>query len=451
MPTMFESLLPPGDPVALTIRDALYDSVALTRAAVATIETPAFRRLEGVRQLGFVALVWPGARHTRFEHSLGVYHLAGRALARLLAPGGGLEGIEPAAVRALLAAALLHDVGHYPFSHAIEELGPPIEPHEQIGRRLIESAPLAEVIEREWGVSPGRVADLVDPPRGGLPAPDHLLARLLGGTLDVDKLDYLPRDARACNVPYAGVDVPRLLDSLRVRPGPDGAPRLAITPKGIGPLHALIGARQAMFDTVYWHHTNRAAMAMLLRAVQDAVEAGALAPADLVGVDDEELLRRLARPSLPASTRELVERLRARRLYKRVLEVSPRAGRLFQRLDGLFYDPPRRKRVEAALADSLAATLGEPVPDHALLIDIPKPERWETEVWVYDERPPLGGATWSTWVEATGMRPDDLLRYEAHRRRIRLVAAERFAARAAAAQEAAIVPVLERLGGLAGV
>ena len=114
------------------------------------------------------------------------------------------------------------------------------------------------------------------PARPRLPPADTALARLLSGPLDVDKLDYLPRDARACNVPYGGVDTARLIDSLTIvgirttTPPADRRRR-----KGVSPLHSLINARQEMFDNVYWHHTNRACMAMLLRAIQEAVLAGA--------------------------------------------------------------------------------------------------------------------------------------------------------------------------------
>src|SRR5207248_11384526 len=110
-----------------------------------------------------------------------------------------------------------------------------------------------------------------------LPPSDTLLIRLLSGPLDVDKLDYLPRDARACNVPYGGVDVTRLLGSLRVLATPMGS-RLGVRDKGISPLNSLLHAPPEMFDNVYWHHTNRAMMVMLLRAVQEALLSGELVP-----------------------------------------------------------------------------------------------------------------------------------------------------------------------------
>src|SRR5690606_14475915 len=193
-PGMYTSGMSDRMPFGLTletiVRDSLYDLVPLSTEAARILSTPVFQRLEGIQQLGFVSRVWPGARHTRFEHSLGVMHLMTLALAHLTERGAA---IDDETARAGVAAALLHDIGHYPFSHAIEELGPPILSHEEVGRRVIEGSEVAAVLTEHWRVDPGRVADLIDP-RGELPPGDRLLRGLLSGALDVDKLDYLPRD-----------------------------------------------------------------------------------------------------------------------------------------------------------------------------------------------------------------------------------------------------------------
>src|SRR5260370_1697609 len=117
---------------------------------------------------------------------------------------------------------------------------------------------MVAILDRVYRLSPERVANFIDPPRTrALPPDDELLSGLLSGALDVDKLDYLPRDARACNVPYGGVDVARLLDSLRVHPNVNGQQHIVVTHKGISPLHSLLHARQEMFDNIYLHHTSR--------------------------------------------------------------------------------------------------------------------------------------------------------------------------------------------------
>jgi HD superfamily phosphohydrolase len=436
--------LPDARP-ASAIRDSLYDFIPLGQLELDLIGAPEFVRLQGVKQLGFCYRVWPGATHTRFEHSLGVYFLALRGLRALLDRRDALMiSRDPLDLRVLLAAALLHDVGHYPFSHAIEELGYPIAPHEVVGRRIIESGGVAEALERH-GVPPSRVADLIDPPRDrALPASDALLMRLLSGPLDVDKLDYLPRDARACNVPYGGVDVTRLLGALRILEDANG-PRLGVSDKGISPLNSLLHARQEMFDNVYWHHTNRAMMAMLLRAVQEAIAAEALDPQTLATQDDASLLALLSTPAMPHATRDLVDALRRRRPFKVLLEVSGRAGRVYHQLDALFWDQPKRRRVEIALAAALAEGLEAEIAPHDLLVDIPKPEKWEMDVLVRFARPPLGMNPQMTWTEATGQRPSDLGVYEQHQRRIRIVASDRVREIASDRAEALLLPALERV------
>jgi HD superfamily phosphohydrolase len=440
-------LLPDEQP-ASTVRDSLYDLIPLGTREEKLINTPAFLRLQRVKQLGFVYRVWPGATHTRFEHSLGCYHLAVRALRSLLQRGedGGLYGVSISSIQTLVVASLLHDIGHYPFSHTIEELGPPIIRHEQVGRAIIEQSEIATILERDYHLSPERVADFIDPPKTKpLPADDELLSHLLSGALDVDKLDYLPRDARACNVPYGGVDVSRLLGALRVHDNVSGQRRIVVSHKGISPVHSLLHARQEMFDNIYWHHTSRALQTMLVRAVQDALIAGVLHAEQLMGLDDASLLVLLADSHMPPSSRTLAAELELRHLYKGVLEVSRRAGRLFSRLDALFWDSERRRRVEQSLATELAAALETEIADYEVLFDIPRPEKWEMDVWVSFAHPPVGMEPLMTWVEATGLQSDDLARYEQHQRRIRIVVPERLRTMLQARRDDLLLPIVERL------
>ena len=425
-------------PVATTVRDPLYDRIPLGEPELAIIGTPAFLRLDRVQQLGFVSRVWPGAKHTRYEHSLGVLHLARLAVAHLRSqPSGAWITIEDA--RTVCAAALLHDIGHYPFSHAIEELGPPILPHEAVGRRLIEdvAGEIAPILRERWDVDPGRVAALIAPAGRDLPPADAILRGLLSGPLDVDKLDYLPRDARACTVPYGGVDTARLIEALTIFED-----RIVVGAKGVSPLHSLINARQEMFDNVYWHHTNRACMAMLLRAMQEALLAGSLRPEELPGHDDASLLALLSNAGMPPPTRRLTAALVERRVHKRAVAFSARAAELYGRLGNLWFDPAARREVEIRLAVDLGRLLDEEVPPEAVLIDIPKPEKWRTDVWVSFERPPVGFQPLMAWKEVVGLGDDDFKRYEEHRRLIRIVAAAPYRDAIAANWERLVLPLL---------
>ncbi|MBA3416158.1 MAG: HD domain-containing protein [Chloroflexia bacterium] len=433
-----------GFPIATTIRDALYDRIPLSQPELSLVSTPAFLRLDRIQQLGFVSRVWPGAKHARYDHSLGVLHLTRLAVAHLRATAGG-AWIADEEARVVTAAALLHDIGHYPFSHAIEELGPPIVPHETVGARIIEGPQIAPILRREWGVDPARVAAVVDPRGRDLAAADRVLRGVLSGPLDMDKLDYLPRDARACNVPYGGVDGARLIDALRiVEPAAGGEPerRVAIGAKGVSPLHSLINARQEMFDNVYWHHTNRACMAMLLRAVQDALAEGALSPWALTGLDDASLLAALADPAMPPSTRRLTAALRERRFHKRGVEFSARAAELYGRLGNLYFDPAARREAELRLAAALAADLGTAVEPEAVLIDIPKPEKWRTDVLVAFDAPPVGFTGLMAWKDVVGLTDDDFKRYEEHRRLIRIVVAAPYRDHLARTWERLLLPLL---------
>ena len=440
-------LLPDERPVT-TVRDSLYDLIPLGPREVKLISTAPFLRLQKIKQLGFVYRIWPGATHTRYEHSLGAYHLAVRALRSLLQRGeeGGLTGISTSSVQTLVVAALLHDIGHYPFSHTIEELGYPIVLHEKVGRSIIENSEIAAILERDYHLSPERVADFIDPPRQRTRhADDELLSHLLSGALDVDKLDYLPRDARACNVPYGGVDVARLQGALRVHPNVNGQRRIVVTHKGISPLYSLLHARQEMYDNIYWHHTSRSMQIMLVRAVQEALYTGALQAEQLMGLDDASLLTLLTTEHMPASTHVLATELELRRPYKGVLEVSHLAGRLFKRMEALFWDSERRRRIEQTLASELARALETDIADYEVLFDVPRPEKWEMDVWVTFAHPPLGMDALVPWVQATGLQPDDLARYEQHQRRMRVVTPERLRPLLLAHRDDVLLPLIEEL------
>ncbi len=424
------------------IRDSLYDRIPMTGPALAVISSGPFLRLDHIQQLGFVSRVWPGAKHTRYEHSLGVMHVTRLAVNHLRRiPEGAF--ITDADARTVIAAALLHDIGHYPYSHAIEEIGPPILSHEEVGRELIASGEIAAILRRDWDIDPGHVAAMIHGDIERLTEGQCVLRGLLSGTLDMDKLDYLPRDARACNVPYGGVDTARLIDALTIITiDGTGEQRIGIRGKGISPLHSLINARQEMFDNVYWHHTNRACMVMLLRAVQEALVAGVISPEDLTGHDDASLLAFMQGDDMPAGTRRLANALAARRIHKRALEISARAEILYQRLGELWYDALARRDVEIRLAKALSERLGEPVDSTAVLIDIPKPEKWKTDVWVHFDQPPVGLEPLMHWQDVVGLGDADFKRYEEHRRMIRIVTDERYRAAFHADWESLVYPAL---------
>jgi HD superfamily phosphohydrolase len=346
------------------IRDPLWKNIRVDPLALRLVDTPAFQRLRYVRQLGLAYLVYPGASHSRFEHALGAYHLAQRALA-LFAERGLERDIDPDACRIVRCAALLHDIGHYPFSHALEEIG--ALHHEEVARPLITKGDVAQVLREELGNdAPERIMALI---RGRSDSP---LQGLISGSLDLDKIEYLKRDAFMCGVNYGDIDVERLLDSLQlVQDAERGLVTVGISEKGLSALESLLFAKYQMYRNVYWHHAVRSATAMYKRLVEGALRAGSLDAATLAAFTDEGLLHELAQ----RAPTPLLSALRERRLYKRIFEcpaaeLPPDAG------EWIADDRALVVAVEDRLAGELGLGAGEvlldyPAKTQMLGLDIP--------------------------------------------------------------------------------
>ncbi len=317
-----------------------------------------FQRLRYVRQLGLAHLVYPGATHTRFEHALGAYHLARRTLA-VLGDRRELDGVVDDTERAVvIAAALLHDVGHYPFSHALEEIG--AQHHEEAARPLITTGEIADELRASIAPdAPERVYALI---RGQSASP---LQGLISGSLDLDKIDYLKRDAFMCGVPYGEIDVDRLINALTVIHAapdtPSARTTIGVLEKGLSALESLLFAKYQMYRNVYWHHAVRSATAMYKRLVDDALRDRALDERELSSLTDEGLLHALEATGRPP----LLDALRNRRLYKRAFECA--AGDLPEGTgDWIAADLERVRATEDKLARDLDLAAGE------LLLDFPE-------------------------------------------------------------------------------
>jgi HD superfamily phosphohydrolase len=315
-------------PTGRVVRDPVWNNVRLDAVAAEVIDTPQFQRLRRVKQLGFAHLVYPGAVHTRFNHAIGVYGLTRRAMASLRWNRSldGLSEADAADLPLIPLAALLHDVGHYAFSHAMEEVGPGSIPghHEEMAALFLEAEPIRTALGRVHPDGPERIARLIRGVSG------HPLQGLIAGSLDLDKVDYLRRDSFFCGVPYGAVDVDRLLDALTLaRQGPAKPLEVAVSEKGLSALESLLFSKYEMFRNVYWHHAVRAASCVFRVLVERAAAARLLLPEELPGRTDEELLGLLARRAAEhgggtcdaSVVADLVECLENRRLPKRAIEL----------------------------------------------------------------------------------------------------------------------------------
>ncbi len=350
------------------IRDPLWNTIRVDPIAIRIIDTPAFQRLRYIRQLGLTHLVYPGATHTRFDHAVGVYHLARTAL-RLLRDRGGVPDDVWAGAELIPYAGLLHDIGHYAFSHALEELEPDRVPgdHEEVSVRFFDSAELKDALA---GLGPDAASRIFSVIRGQSAEP---LSGLVSGSLDLDKMEYLRRDARFCGVPYGEVDVDRLLQGLVILPDPKtGVYEIGVDEKALAALESLLFAKYQMFRNVYWHHGVRAATALYKRIVDAAVGCGLLTSDELVGPTDEALLYEIgkrARASDSDQARRLRERwlpaLWERRLPKRAVELNAAELGGATLSPWITDDPRHRRSVEDAWAAELGLEPGE------LFIDFP--------------------------------------------------------------------------------
>lgn len=328
-----------------TIKDSVHDHIEISGVAEALLDTPAVQRLRRISQLGTVELVYPSANHTRFEHSLGVYYLADSALAHL-----GIEGTQAERVR---AAALLHDIGHSPYSHNIEDVlyrhtG---MYHDEV-HELLDSGPVAEVLTNH-GLNPDRIADLI--------AGDGELGQLVSGELDVDRMDYLVRDAHHTGVPYGTIDSGRLIRELRFVDG-----ELVLDEGNVQTAESLLVARALMNPTVYTHHVARISKAMLKRAVEKVINDGESTAEVIQRMDDSELEVTLREC---AGTAETARRLAHRELYKRAVwaEINTVPE------DILTADHPQIRAFEHEIAEQAG------VDSEAVILDIPsKPSMKES-------------------------------------------------------------------------
>ncbi len=408
-----------------TIRIPVTGSIPFPPRVQRVISHPLFLRLHSALQLGFTYYVFPGAAHTRFEHSLGVFANAARYISSLLADDYGpyfRQVVDEEKIETTLLAGLIHDVGQHSFAHSLEDLG--LAPrHEDVAasfvtgdgiadlvpERFLEKGPLESVIENEWtAVNRERLLWIITNERTAGLGGDvgwEIMQSVVNGPLDADKTDYLLRDAHHAGVEYArSIDITRFMNSLTAgivmeALKPRGA--LAITWKGQQSAENIILARSQMFWVLYWHHAVRAAHGMLGECAWEhlqgaTVEVRRQFHQTLYCGTVGELLA-LLETSGSSRARELALALRQRRLYKRGIDLEYRDGdqlygAMVKLKDDLAGSDPLLKRVAAKVAIECNKKLAEKgsrtrLESNDVMVDIPKGAKDKLgTVWVADPK-----------------------------------------------------------------
>ncbi len=349
-----------------SIRDPLWKDIHLSQQLKRVSSVPCVQKLGRIKQLGPTFHLYPGAVHTRLGHSVGVYHVSSQILIGLLKQAKARTMDIPfteEGMKTFLCASLLHDIGHFPYAHSLKEL--PLRSHEEIAGILIEGDEQLRRAIIDAGLDPAMVAAIIDEHRPTQDSEIALYRSLLSGTLDPDKLDYLNRDAFFCGVPYGMQDVSYITDKLVV-----AGQKVALLEQALPSVEHLLFSKYLMYRNVYWHKTTRSATAMIKKAVLLSLSTKNLNAEQLYTLDDEQF------SLLGQEISPLFAMVRDNQLYPCRFEQSFESGSELERNTlGL----AERTQFE----EELAGRLG--VPEHHVIIDIPEPISFESDIPVLTE------------------------------------------------------------------
>jgi len=364
------------------IRDPIHGDIKLKGLFLDLIEAPEIQRLYNIKQLGLAHLVFPGAHHTRLEHSLGTYYISYKV--------SDILDLDKNEKELITCAAFLHDIGHGPFSHTLEYILRDtlnidhIDLTEKLifGENSIFDEKEKEIIGptsvfdilAKYSIEPKEIVDII---RGKINKKGYL-SQLLNSSIDVDQLDYLIRDAYYTGVAYGTIDIDRFLQTLIIFKN-----HLAIIKKGIGVIENILMARALMYSSVYFHKTVRIAELMLSKSIEKLDD---LDPFEFIKKTDFELINDLKNKG--SYQHEIVTRLKYRKLFKQAYtsSVSTSNEQLIDVVKNL-KDLKLRRKKEQEIEESLK------IPEGHVIIDVPfyelhqaEPRIDKTDMIIVDEK-----------------------------------------------------------------
>lgn len=275
------------------IRDSVYGDIRLNEIEVEVMDNPQFQRLRRIKQLGLISLIYPGANHTRFEHSIGTMHIASKLADKL-----DLNQKDKELVR---ISALLHDIGHGPFSHVSE--GVLSFPHEELTKYVIENTAIRDIIEKKFDID--KIIEIING--------EGKFGPIVSGELDADRMDYLLRDSHYTGVAYGIIDYERIISNLNLNK------HLSLDIKGVQAAEGALVSRYFMYPSVYQHHTTRIVNSMFRRGLKKLIDSGVINENDMYKYDDADIIG-IFRNS-EGYPKEIMERLDNRNIFKRVKTI----------------------------------------------------------------------------------------------------------------------------------
>lgn len=355
----------------IDVYDSIHGYVKMEREEVFLLDLPPVQRLRCIRQLGLANLVYPGANHTRLEHSIGVFCLVKKIIQTFKQKPIPEIKIDDDTSRDVAFAALLHDIGHFPFSHTTEILVSENfegKNHEALGSDIVNTPYMKSAFDRindesETDIDIKAVSDFIV---GKAKGDELYLANLIKGLIDADRMDYLVRDAHHTGVPFGRVDLERLEKTLTPFRDRDSW-ILAVEEKGRSAVESLIVGRSLMHNSVYYHHTKRISEAMLARATYSTFDEQEPL-LNLLLLDDDLLFARLL--SSNGYSKSIARRLLCRDLFTRVLTL--RVSDIGNRLALSDFTDPTKVPLHEKIKREQAICQELGIDDGQVILDFPE-------------------------------------------------------------------------------